>query len=268
MCHIFVTLDISVLRINFNQTVYCMATSLPPPLPADEDADVHGEYFNNEEDDTDTASQRSISLSSPQVSPRNSTLDDVTPQPSSSSLASFTNPFSKRVSHATTLDTDSYSGIDTLSLYTNEIGPNETPNTSAASSIYEEGKDAGDNPLPTYPPAPLHRDSTVSLSSFASTSSRKARPESLIVAEQTGPLILGIALVDFNHLVALFANNNKVHRLTVFCQVGPKIEYCNGDIFENEELAKILPFLALPDGAHLVRCLCDLVVGKNMNAFF
>jgi hypothetical protein len=35
-------------------------------------------------------------------------------------------------------------------------------------------------------------------------------------------------------------------------QVGPKIEFCNGDIFHDEEVAKILPFLALPDGAHLV----------------
>lgn len=50
----------------------------------------------------------------------------------------------------------------------------------------------------------------------------------------TGPLILGIALVDFNHIV------------------GPRIEFYEGEIFEDEEIAKILPFLALPDGAHLV----------------
>ncbi|THG93871.1 hypothetical protein EW026_g7478 [Hermanssonia centrifuga] len=48
-----------------------------------------------------------------------------------------------------------------------------------------------------------------------------------------GPLVLGIALVDFNHLV------------------GPTIEFSRGDIFDDEEIAKILPFLALPDGAHL-----------------
>ncbi|OCH83816.1 hypothetical protein OBBRIDRAFT_799597 [Obba rivulosa] len=33
--------------------------------------------------------------------------------------------------------------------------------------------------------------------------------------------------------------------------VGPKIEFYRGSVFEDEELAKILPFLALPDGAHL-----------------
>ena len=41
-------------------------------------------------------------------------------------------------------------------------------------------------------------------------------------------------------------------------QVGPKIEFLRGDVFEDEEMAKILPFLALPDGAHLVRHSCAL----------
>ncbi|KDQ25702.1 hypothetical protein PLEOSDRAFT_1045321, partial [Pleurotus ostreatus PC15] len=49
----------------------------------------------------------------------------------------------------------------------------------------------------------------------------------------SAPLVLGVALVDFNHLV------------------GPRIEYFKGEIFEDEEVVKILPFLALPDGAHL-----------------
>ncbi|KAF9013167.1 transport protein Avl9-domain-containing protein [Cyathus striatus] len=95
-------------------------------------------------------------------------------------------------------------------------------------------------PLPTYPPSVPNRDlsmhysdSRMSVSSFSSGSSRKARPESLLVTPPKGPLVLGIALVDFNHLV------------------GPRIEYSRGDIFEDEEIAKILPFLALPDGAHL-----------------
>ena len=35
-------------------------------------------------------------------------------------------------------------------------------------------------------------------------------------------------------------------------QVGPQIEFSDGDIFRDEEVAKIVPFLALPDGAHLV----------------
>ncbi|KAF7794172.1 hypothetical protein EIP86_005303 [Pleurotus ostreatoroseus] len=91
----------------------------------------------------------------------------------------------------------------------------------------------------SYPPPPRQAADPGprgSVASFASGSSalsysKKVRPESMLI-KTTGPLVLGIALVDFNHLV------------------GPKIEYSKGDILEDEELAKILPFLALPDGAH------------------
>ncbi|KAI6044759.1 transport protein Avl9-domain-containing protein [Pisolithus marmoratus] len=86
----------------------------------------------------------------------------------------------------------------------------------------------------TYPPTPSSgiTDSD-SFASAASSYSKKARPESMLLQPPEGPLILGIALVDFNHLV------------------GPRIEFSQGDIFEDEEIAKMLPFLALPDGAHL-----------------
>ncbi|KAH6893705.1 cytoplasmic protein [Coprinopsis sp. MPI-PUGE-AT-0042] len=79
-----------------------------------------------------------------------------------------------------------------------------------------------------------HQDDTASIAeSFTSNSSRKTRPESLLMAIPTGSLILGVGLVDFNHLV------------------GPRVEWSTGEIFEDEELAKIMPFLALPDGAHM-----------------
>jgi len=35
-------------------------------------------------------------------------------------------------------------------------------------------------------------------------------------------------------------------------QEGPKVEFSRGDVIDDEEVSKILPFLALPDGAHLV----------------
>ena len=35
-------------------------------------------------------------------------------------------------------------------------------------------------------------------------------------------------------------------------KVGPRIEYCKGALFADKELSAFLPFLALPDGAHLV----------------
>ncbi|KAJ9473976.1 Late secretory pathway protein AVL9 [Pseudozyma hubeiensis] len=51
---------------------------------------------------------------------------------------------------------------------------------------------------------------------------------------QAAPVILGIAVVDFNHLV------------------GPQVEYTHPkELQQDEDLIKSLPFLALPDGSHL-----------------
>lgn len=65
------------------------------------------------------------------------------------------------------------------------------------------------SPTATYPPKPVQeltsdRQSVASFatgSSGATTYSKKARPESLLVQMPEGRLVLGIALVDFNHLV-------------------------------------------------------------------
>ncbi|CCF50566.1 hypothetical protein NDA11_000665 [Ustilago hordei] len=52
--------------------------------------------------------------------------------------------------------------------------------------------------------------------------------------DSTHPVILGIAVVDFNHLV------------------GPQVEYTYPkELQEDQDLVKALPFLALPDGSHL-----------------
>ncbi|KAF8905132.1 transport protein Avl9-domain-containing protein [Mucidula mucida] len=179
-----------------------------------------------DDDDGDTASQRSISLSSPATSPRHSTVDVDLDDAYAQDTMSTADLASKRASKPYTLDTDMSSEVDDMSLYNRDN--HESPNTSAAPSVFEEPKAV------TYPPpTPPGMDNESLAESFASGSSRKARPESMLVLPQTGPLVLGIALIDFNHLV------------------GPKIEWSKGDIFEDEEVAKILPFLALPDGAHL-----------------
>lgn len=154
----------------------------PPP-------DLHGFLTATDDDDGDTASQRSISLSSPAVSPRNSVQDP----------SKHSDTFSNRASNPYTLDTDLSSEPDDSSMYTREMGPPESPNTSAAPSVYEESKD---NTIPTYPPSPPRGD-TESIASVASGSSRKARPESMLVLPGDSPLVLGIALVDFNHLVSI-----------------------------------------------------------------
>ncbi|KAG8835833.1 late secretory pathway protein avl9 [Serendipita sp. 399] len=72
--------------------------------------------------------------------------------------------------------------------------------------------------------------------SIVSETQRKLRPESALMPLTKDPLILGLALVDFDHAV------------------GPRIEFHIGSLLdEDEEIVKILPFLALPDGAHMNR---------------
>ena len=86
-------------------------------------------------------------------------------------------------------------------------GVKETPASSVAPSVHEEEEESREFKPVTYPPSPPSRDDAVSISSFASTSSRKARPESLLINPTTEPLVLGVALVDFNHLVRPLSTN-------------------------------------------------------------
>ncbi|KAF8318471.1 hypothetical protein DL93DRAFT_2054522 [Clavulina sp. PMI_390] len=77
------------------------------------------------------------------------------------------------------------------------------------------------------------RESTTSITSSVSIA-KKMRPESVVLNPGSAKLILGLAVVDFNHLL------------------GPTVEMAHPkSILEDEEMCKILPFLALPDGAHL-----------------
>ncbi|KAJ2925947.1 hypothetical protein H1R20_g11138, partial [Candolleomyces eurysporus] len=179
-------------------------------------------------DDGDTASQKSISLSSPPASPRHSVISDVDPRQSfATSRSSDSYSYSRRRS-------DGYGDLEAEEPGLYGRTDNASVGSSNPTSPSSENEEGGmvPIPLPTYPP-PQHRDDTASIASFASSSSRKARPESLLMTLPEGQLVLGVALVDFNHLV------------------GPRIEYFKGEIFEDEEVAKILPFLALPDGAHM-----------------
>lgn len=183
-----------------------------PPLP--ELSPNPRSFFNQnvEEDDDDgaeTASQRSISLSSPAGSPRHtqfgSALNDLSRQHQLTTLRD-SDSFSKRSSHPYTVDTDFDDGSSSMFHFNHD---KESPSTSATPSLYDDdGRQthlhlSKEVDLPTYPPSKPTRDDgdRVSISSFASGSSRKARPESLLVTLPNGPLILGIALVDFNHLV-------------------------------------------------------------------
>ena len=208
-----------------------VSSFLPPPSPTG--SEPRNLFRESDDEDADTASQLSIPLSSPPRSRRNSTVShdprqSFATQSSGSSNADF-NP-----------------GRDDMSNH--RIVTSETlASPTSAFDVPREFKS------PTYPPTPPNRDDTMSISSFASTSSRKTRPESLIIAPTNDPLVLGVALVDFNHLVCfIFFFPFFIIPSILGHQVGPRIEYSKGEIFEDPEVSKILPFLALPDGAHLV----------------
>jgi len=194
-------------------------TENPNPFADDHDVDLS--------DDDDTASQRSISLSSPPTSPKlepgafTSSPMSLTPM-SLASSEGFVPAVHLKISPNTPLEPDPPSA------YTPDEATSEWNEQTAESSFIGQASHM-------YPPTPPDvRGDTKSTASFSTSMPKKAQRESMLLHPLAGPLILGIALVDFNHIV------------------GPKIEFHEGVIFEDEEIAKILPFLALPDGAHLV----------------
>ncbi|KAJ8508348.1 hypothetical protein ONZ45_g9377 [Pleurotus djamor] len=162
-----------------------MAFSLQPPPPPRTESSAF------DDSDVDTASERSISLSSPPSSPRHSR----------SFPPATTSESSKRTSNPRTLDTD----LDNIYNHEQKRDSRPSPSTSLTPSIYDNDDIAKSTSLPTYPPSPpdLSMRDTDSIASFASTSSRKARPESLIMNLEGSPLVLGVGLVDFNHLVRI-----------------------------------------------------------------
>ncbi|KAG8214506.1 transport protein Avl9-domain-containing protein [Butyriboletus roseoflavus] len=203
-----------------------MSSTPHDPVVAHDDPDDQDQRDDNGSDvDAETASQRSISLSSPPHS-----LHAVTTPLRAQEF------FARRDSQADSIEIDFGSETDEVSDSHSELDARRASSiTSVAPSTFSQPE------LPkthttsvTYPPASSSDTTDAdSFTSAASTYSRKARPESMLLQPPHGPLVLGIALVDFNHLV------------------GPKIEFSQGDIFGDEEIVKILPFLALPDGAHL-----------------
>lgn len=173
-------------------------------------------------DDGDTASERSISLSSPAVSARNSVQTDHAQffaqagRPEAYRVFDGPNPLKsdssyKRESKPYTLDTD-FSDADDMSNRSQDMAQRDSPNTSTSGSMFDEIKANPSLSPPTYPPRRLSDTDSIA-ESFASGSSKKARPESILLHPPPGKLILGIALVDFNHLVCS-ENWHRLHFLT------------------------------------------------------
>jgi len=152
------------------------------------------------DDDTDSASQQSISFtSSPAASPHDSPKFPIF----------AVNDTSRRRSHPHTILTessedpdDSYSGRSN--------GHASSVASHGEHSLDEQAKQVPPTPLTAalqnnmYPPLSPQRSSVASFATSTSSYSKKARPESLLMDPSNGPLVLGIALVDFNHQVRCY----------------------------------------------------------------
>ena len=148
------------------------------------------------DDDADTASQHSISFtSSPATSPRDSTFSEL-------SIADAP----RRRSRPYIVSTESPEP-DNTNLYNGRSG---SVTLHAEPSLDGPAKPEPPTPLTAalqnnvYPPAQLQSPGHSSVASFETTTSsysKKARPESLLPDPPKGPLVLGVALVDFNHQV-------------------------------------------------------------------
>lgn len=145
---------------------------------------------NGSDVDAETASQRSIPLSPPR-SPHRLT-----------SPLRAQDLFSIRDSQVDSIEIDFSSETDEVSESHSDPDPRRAssitstaPSTSSQPELSKTHHTSATYP-PTFPSVTVDVDS-------ASTYSRKARPESMLLQPPRGPLVLGIALVDFNHLVRL-----------------------------------------------------------------
>ncbi|KAI0699962.1 transport protein Avl9-domain-containing protein, partial [Cerioporus squamosus] len=94
--------------------------------------------------------------------------------------------------------------------------------SSVAPSMHEVEKPLA-TPLPPSLPPSATLSSRPPSAGVRLKSDTDSTPGVVLVQPTKGPLVLGIALVDFNHLV------------------GPKIDFSRGDIFDDEEISKIFP---------------------------
>jgi hypothetical protein len=206
--------------------------------------DLQG-VFATHDHDSDTASQHSISFASPTAS------TSTSPHHSPKLPTFLTSDTSRRQYTISTESSDDPDDASPLIGHANSF-------TSHGESVLDH--DGGAKQVPTILlPAALERSSFPPLqpwnpgrSSVASLATKKARPESLLDLPN-GPLILGIALVDFNH---------QVHSLNLglrgVVHNSAHVGRPANPIFLWEHLRgrrnkQNTTFLAIPDGTHLVR---------------
>lgn len=202
-----------------------------------EDNDDPSHFFAHSDDDADTASQKSISLDSNPTSPNKhgfSALDaslatpikdafsrtnphadaqfeNVTLSPTKGAFSSPTNDFDT----TSIPETGSGSPSVVTSFKFEEDGTRPSSMSSNPSLFREEESstnkyESSNSTLPQASPPLLERHESEEASSVYSaktgsssaTGGKKARPESKLL-ETNEAIILGVALVDFNHIVSI-----------------------------------------------------------------
>ena len=150
------------------------------------------------DDDADTASQHSISFTSSSA---------PSPHDSPNLRASSVVDTSRHQSQPYAIPTQSLDDPDDTSLHN---GVANSVSSHGGLSLDEDPKPVPPTPFSAalrgnvYPPVQARSPGRSSVASFATSTSsysRKVRPESLLIDPPKGPLVLGIALVDFNHQV-------------------------------------------------------------------
>lgn len=162
----------------------------------------------SDDEDAETASQRSIPLSSPSTPPDHEhrtqepvALVESSSPPPPNSTPSLQKSLKLLPEFETSSLGDTISEIDvegvSFSSSSSQADTRRSSLSAAAPAVLEPKSEI------RYPPTRFNLDNdAASMTSFSSSSSRKARPESLLVEAPQGPLVLGIGLVDFNHLVS------------------------------------------------------------------
>lgn len=224
--------------------------STPHELVAGHDDQQHAPQRDDSASDVDaeTASQRSIPLSSPPLSPHAVTTP-LRPQ-------EF---FSRRDSQVDSIEIDFGSETDEVSDSHSDLDVRRASSiTSAAPSVFSQPELTKTHTSSvTYPPTTSSDTTDVdSFTSAASTYSRKARPESMLLQPPHGPLVLGIALVDFNHLVRLVR-----HGIHSSCRsstrLAPRSNLAKEMYSRMRKLQKCFPFS--PFRTELIWCVPSIV---------
>lgn len=112
-------------------------------------------------------------------------------------------------------------------------GADEDPVAPAATAGTPDMASDAHSTLPSGATTPALPDLT--FPSRVQEAIQRKSSEAGVQTASSDAVIIGLAVVDFNHLV------------------GPQVEYAHPkELLDDEELCSNLPFLALPDGSHLV----------------